>query len=111
MIALPDTGPRVLTFSAEHGPGAVDAVGAGLLLTGFGFLLTDIWQRRRAIVERFLNRPGQLVVQAFVAGLGTGLLVAGVFTDFWWWWLVGSVILQAFWLSIFVAGYRQSEQG
>lgn len=99
-MALPDTGPRLLVFSSEHGPGAVDSVGTVLLLFGFGLIIREIYRRRAVILERLLARPVQFALRTFLAGLGIGLLMAGVFTDVWWWWLVGSLALQAFWLSL-----------
>lgn len=103
LIALPDTGPRVLSLSGEHGPGAVDSVGAVVLLLGFGVLLSEILRRRAAILENLLARPVKIAALSFLAGVGTGLMVAGVFANFSWWWLVGALLLQGFWLSL-IAG-------
>lgn len=100
LIALPDSGPRILSFSGEHGPSLVDACGALLLLAGFGVLIAGIIRGRRLVLQHLNASPRLLASCAFIAGLGLGLLTAGVFTDFWWWWLVGALALQAFWLLL-----------
>lgn len=102
LIALPDTGPRLFAFSGEHGPGLVDGMGIVALLAGFGVLLVAIVRRRGKIARSLGAQPWRLAVLAFMAGTGTGMLLAGVFTDFWWWWLVGATLVQVFWMALFV---------
>ena len=102
LIALPDTGPRLFAFSGEHGPGLVDGLGIVALLGGFAILLAAIVRRRALIGRRLSAQPLRLAVLAFMAGTGTGLTLAGVFTDFWWWWLVGMTLMQIFWIALLV---------
>lgn len=102
LIALPDTGPRLVEFSGEHGPGLVDGFGIVALLAGFLVLLAAIVRRRKAVGRRLAAQPWRLAVLAFMAGTGTGMLLAGVFTDFWWWWLVGMTLTQVFWVALFM---------
>jgi hypothetical protein len=73
-------------------------------LAGFVVLLAAIVRRRQVIGRALSVQPWRLAVLAFMAGTGTGtgLLLAGVFTDFWWWWLVGMALMQIFWIALFI---------
>jgi hypothetical protein len=52
VLALPDTGPRVLSLSETHGPSLVDSV--GILIVVAGWLPVPILlYRSRALVSRF----------------------------------------------------------
>jgi hypothetical protein len=86
LIALPDSGPRLLTFSRAHGPGMVDSLGIVLLLLGTGLLWGYLW-RRRADFKPF---PPSW---AFLGGVGCGLLLASVAADFGLWWAGGAALL------------------
>jgi hypothetical protein len=86
LIALPDTGPRLLTFSGAHGPGLLDTVGVVLLLVGTAFLWRHLWLRRAAFTPL---HP----LWTFIAGLGAGLVIASVLGDFGAWWAVGAAVL------------------
>lgn len=108
LISLPDTGPRLFAFSGEHGPGLVDGLGIMGLLAGFVVLLVAIVRRRTAIGRKLVAQPLRLAALAFMAGTGTGLLLAGVFTDFWWWWLIGMTLVQIFWMALFVLAVADS---
>ena len=100
LIALPDTGPALVTMSGEHAPGLVDSAGALLVLAGFGVLLSVIVRRRQTVISYLSMRPGRLAAVTFLGGTGLGLTLAGVFTDFWWWWLIGALLMQACWLAL-----------
>ncbi|MFZ5814804.1 MAG: hypothetical protein ACOY93_05830 [Bacillota bacterium] len=108
LIARPDDNRRLLTFSEAHGLALADAAGALLLVAAFLLLLLSIARRRRRIAARLRERPAGLGVLSFLAGVGLGLLIASVFTDFWWWWLIGAVLLQLFWFALWVAGAEPS---
>jgi hypothetical protein len=108
LIALPDTDDRLITFSGEHGPSLLDSIGAIVLLIAFGLLLAGILRGRAAIAERLRSRPPQLAGLAFLGGLGLGMLIAGVFTDFWWWWLVGAGLMQMLWFALWRLAHQSS---
>jgi hypothetical protein len=91
VVALPDRGPRVVSFSRAHGPGVVDAVGIAVMLTGWVVFLVALWRRRQRIALR-ANTPRGLAV-AFVLGLGAGLVVASVAADVSYWWVIGVACL------------------
>lgn len=111
MIALPDSGPRLATFSEAHGPGLVDAIGIGILLIGNGLLWWYLW-RARALVGSAATRVRAL--WTFAAGLGTGLLLASVASDFSAWWAVGAGLLTIVQVTMFALSrqpYPQSGTG
>ena len=91
LVALPDDGRRVVWLSEAHGPSTLDAVGVLVLIAGWGMLLREIVARR----DRLAVHRGTAAYRAavFVAGAGSGLLVASVFSDFALWWAVGAVLL------------------
>jgi hypothetical protein len=84
LIALPDSG-RLITFSSDHGPGVLDALGALLLTVGAGLIWWKIWRGRASI--------GKAPLLAFTGGLGAGLTIASVLNDFGWWWAIGAGLL------------------
>jgi drug/metabolite transporter (DMT)-like permease len=89
LVALPDTNDRIFSLSPQHGPAAVDLLGAVLLCAGWALLLATTagpWRRVRAV---FATGAGAAI--AAVAGLGVGLVVASVLHQFEQWWLVGAV--------------------
>lgn len=94
LIALPDSDQRLVTFSSEHGPALVDSIGALVLILASSLLITTILRGRAAVAAELLKHPSRLGGLSFLGGLGLGLLIAGVFTEFWWWWLVGAGLIQ-----------------
>ena len=78
IVALPDRGPRVVSFSRAHGPGLVDTLGAGVMFAGWGVFLVALW-RRRWIIRAAAAGRGPAI--AFSAGLGKGLVVASAGAD------------------------------
>lgn len=106
LIALPDTGPRLFSFSSEHGPSLTDFTGIVLLLIGYVAMSAPIIRQQRSVRHALVRRPRLTMAVSFAAGLGTGLLLASVLVDFWWWWLVGSVVLLAFWLYLWRLAVR-----
>lgn len=106
IIALPDTGPRLFSFSAEHGPSLTDAVGIVVLLGGFALIPLRLVRRRAAVAAALVASPSRLAALAFVFGTGLGLLVASVFSDFWWWWLIGGLLQVGCWIALVVVADR-----
>jgi hypothetical protein len=100
IIALPDTGPRLYSFSTEHGPSLTDAAGIAVLLSGFSLIPIRLVRRRAAVGAKLMANPVWLAVLAFVFGTGLGLIVASVFSDFWWWWLIGGLLQVGCWIAL-----------
>lgn len=82
VLALPDSGPRLVSLSAAHGPTLQDTVGIVALLVGTGAPWWFIW-RRRALLAGTAARTRTTL--AFTAGLAVGLLLASVLGDFSAW--------------------------
>jgi hypothetical protein len=102
LLAVPDAGPRLFSISRTHGPSAVDAVGAAVLLAGWVTL-------DAAVLKRFdvLRRASKVVLIGAAATVITGLaiLVPTIAFDLGWWWIVGVALLAgvqlvaAIWIS------------
>ncbi len=105
ILALPDAAPAIITLSPEHGPSFVDGLGIVGLLAGFGVLLGVILRRRASLTRSLKARPWLVAGLAFLAGIGSGLVLAGVFTAFRAWWMVGMLFLQGFWLALAVLAH------
>jgi hypothetical protein len=101
VVALPDSGRRLVSLSKEHGPSALDAVGVVILLLGWVLAAKELWARRRMVLRRAGHR--RTVVASFATGLGSGLLVASVFGDFVWWWAIGAAVVAAVQVAAFMA--------
>ena len=107
VLALPDSDRRLFSLSEEHGPSAVDALGAGISILGWLVAGRELWARRRSIVER--TAGATLVAGAFATGVGAGLLVASVLGDFAWWWAIGAAVLAGVQVAAFVSLLRGAE--
>ena len=90
-ISLPDTGPRLITFSKAHGPGMVDSLGILLVILGWLILVLGIWGSRKEILQYKGSKTFSAVL--IIIGLAYGMIFASVFSDFTLWWAVGIVIL------------------
>lgn len=82
VIAVPDGGEPVLTLSDGHGPSAWDLAGVLILLGGWAWFLTALWESRRAV-------PHPLVLAA-VALAGLLLVAWSVLGDHGSWWVLGA---------------------
>ena len=91
IIALPDRGPRLVSFSRAHGPGVVDAVGIVVMLAGWAVFLVVLWRRRDRLARRMTTGRGLVV--AFAIGLGLGLAIASAGVDYPYWWAIGAMLL------------------
>lgn len=87
IVAIPDQGGRIVSFSPRHGPSAIDAVGIGVLLAGWVAFLVPLWSFRAEIQRRRLTALGGV--------LGAGVTVWSVSTDSGRWWMVGAALLVA----------------
>jgi hypothetical protein len=87
IVALPDPDDRLFSFSDEHGPAPLDALGSFVLLAGYLLLATLVWRRRRR-----LSRGIVLAALAvFVAG--AALLVPAVAYDLGPLWAVAVAVM------------------
>lgn len=101
LLALPDQGPRLVTFSEAHGLTVLDTAGVAMLLVGWIAMLRQASAGRRAAVAAAATPRSDRA--AFVAGLGLGLVIASVFADFAGWWAVGAALLVAVQVVTFTA--------
>ncbi|RZU75529.1 hypothetical protein EV384_4076 [Micromonospora kangleipakensis] len=98
-IAAPDQ-DRLITFSAAHGPGTLDLIGATALLVGALGPWSYLW-RGRAVLRGSGKRVTACLT--FALGLGVGLLLASVFGDVGAWWAVGTGLLTLVQAAAFAA--------
>jgi nitrate reductase gamma subunit len=89
VIALPDTGPRLFSLSEAHGPSLVDGAGIAIVLGGYAWFLRTL-VRHRATAKHLPTSHATLLGLAF--GLGLGLVIASVASDFGQWWAVGAFL-------------------
>lgn len=87
VLALPDTGPRVLSLSETHGPSLVDSVGILILVAGW-LPVPVLLYRSRALVSRFVWTAA--AVTALTDALA---LVVTIRRDLGWWWLPSAAAL------------------
>ena len=91
IVALPDDGPRIVSFSEAHGPSALDALGIGFLLVGWAAFVAALWRRRERVAAR--AGTGWALGGPFALGLGAGLVIASAASDYPHWWVVGASVL------------------
>ncbi|BCJ74007.1 hypothetical protein CS0771_35510 [Catellatospora sp. IY07-71] len=100
LLALPDDGPRLISFSEAHGPGLLDTVGALLIAAGSALAWWWIWRDRR----RLAAAPLWWQVAAPISGgLGLGLITASVLADFHLWWAIGALLVTLVQIGLFVS--------
>jgi hypothetical protein len=91
VLALPASveGPRLVEFSPDHGPSALDAFGIVPLVIGGMWLNVALVRGLPAmrLGARWLFGAGVL------AGFGLGALVASVYAGFASWWIIGAAVL------------------
>ncbi|HYG71718.1 MAG TPA: hypothetical protein VEC15_05460 [Actinomycetota bacterium] len=105
LVASPDTGTRLFSFSRTHGPSALDALGSVLLLAGWIVLDAAVIGRRDAL--RSLGRRW-LMGAAILLAVGIAVLVPTIAFDLGAWWILGVAILAGIQLAIAVAVSRRS---
>ena len=104
MVALPDSGDRLVSLSDAHGPSALDAVGIVLLLAGWVAAVREVWRRREKVLES--TAAGVVRLGLVALGFGAGLVVASAFADFGAWWAVGAAVLALVQLAALVVALR-----
>lgn len=86
LVALPDDGDRLVSFSRTHGPAALDAVGAGVLVLAWSLLWVGVWRRR----DRLPRRGTWWAGAGAVLACGGVVLVWSVLGDHGAWWVLGA---------------------
>ena len=89
VLALPDEGPRIFSFSRTHGPSAVDLVGMLVLVAAWVPVALLLWSERASL------RGGWSRGAAVLAVVGTTLLVVTISRDLRGWWIGAVVVLVA----------------
>lgn len=100
VVALPDSGKRVFSFSETHGPSSIDLVGVVVLVGSwlpFAVLLPSLWR---------IARRGTAWAAGALAVLGMVALVVTIGADLGWWWLAAVAMLVAAQLLLLTAGRR-----
>ena len=94
ILALPDSGPRLVSFSRAHGPSTQDVLGILLMVAGWAVFISALWPLRHRVLRHAApRRPFSGGV--FAAGVGVGLVVASVGSDYPHWWVIGAGLLVA----------------
>jgi hypothetical protein len=99
ILMLPDSGPRVVSFSDAHGPSAVDLVGIAVLVGAWCPIVALLWHRRRALATRRGRHCGTLAA-AGVVGL---TLAVGLDLGDWWVVAVITLVIAQAWALVIVA--------
>jgi len=93
IIALPDSGDRLFSISKEHGPSRQDGIGLVLILIPYMMLVMQVWKKKEKLVK--YRDSKWFRASLFLAGLGSGLLIASVISDYKYWWVYGIIVLIA----------------
>jgi uncharacterized membrane protein YidH (DUF202 family) len=91
IVALPDSNVRLFSISKEHGPSLQDAIGLVLVLIPYAILVTQAWRQREKVLK--YKNSKWFKTSLFLFGLGTGLLIASVLSDYNYWWICGIILL------------------
>ncbi len=100
VVALPDSGERVFSFSETHGPSPLDLVGMAVLVGSWlpvAVLLPSLWRTARRAVAWVAGVLGVLGVVALIVTIGA---------DVGWWWLAAVAMLVVAQLVLVLAGWR-----
>ncbi|SCF27838.1 hypothetical protein GA0074695_5090 [Micromonospora viridifaciens] len=89
LLALPDSGPRLFSFSRTHGPSLVDLLGMVIAVVAWLPVVWLIWRHRSALRDR----TGRLA--AGLALVGVVLLAVTIRADLGLWWLLPVAMLVA----------------
>ena len=99
ILALPDTGERVFSISATHGPSAIDLVGMVLVVGSWlpiAALLPAMWR-----TSRRARRPATVL-----AVVGAAALAVTIGGDLGWTWMVAVAMLVAAQAALIVEASR-----
>ncbi len=77
-------GPILLLLTPTHGLTLTDVVGGLILIPGWLLWAATLWRRREEFDAAIGGSPRPSVVAGFLAGLASGLLIAGVRPSFQW---------------------------
>lgn len=85
LVALPDSGARVVSLSSTHGPGVVDVAGAALATAGWLYFVARLWRVRARVPRR-----GVLLAVGSAAAAAAGWSILG---DHGWWWVPAVLVV------------------
>ena len=100
IVALPDSGERVFSFSRTHGPSPLDLLGVAMLLGSWlpiALLLPSLWRATGAAAARSA---------AAIAVIGAAGLVSTIRADMGWMWLVAAAALVVAQIILIADGWR-----
>ena len=100
IVALPDSGERVFSFSRTHGPSPLDLLGVAMLLGSWlpiALLLPSLWRATGAAAARSA---------AGIAVIGAAGLVSTIRADMGWMWLVAAAALVVSQIILIADGWR-----
>ena len=87
IIALPDPDERLFSFSEEHGPAPLDAVGSLVLFAGYLLLVRVVWRGRRRLPR------GVVIAVLGVVFAGAALLVPAIAFDLGALWVLAVALM------------------
>jgi hypothetical protein len=87
VVAMPDKGPRLFSFSETHGPSAVDLAGMAALVAAWLPVAVLLWSARSRLTGRYAWAA------AILAVLGLVGLVVTIGLDLGPWWIAAAGVL------------------
>ncbi len=100
IVALPDSGERVFSFSRTHGPSPLDLLGVAVLVGSWlpiAVLMPSLWRASGGAPARSA---------AAIAILGAAALVITIRADMGWLWLVAAAALAVAQIVLIADGWR-----
>jgi hypothetical protein len=89
IVAIPDTGGRVVSFSDEHGPSAPDLLGVAILVGAWLPIASMLWRGRHSLAA------GDGRSCRVLALVGIAWLTVSIAFNLGDWWVLAVVILVA----------------
>jgi hypothetical protein len=104
IVALPDSGPRIIDISERHGPSLIDAIGLVLILIPWMWMIIYSLIKWRWVLFR-LGRPfAALSLAIGFVGLVTTTISLSRDGPYWW---MGSLMAFAGQLAWIVAAFKK----
>jgi hypothetical protein len=104
VVALPDSGQRVFSFSRTHGPSPLDLLGVAILVgcwLPIAYVMPSLWRATGDAPARFA---------AALALLGAAALVITIGADTGWLWVVAAGALVTAQIIVLADAWRTSGQ-
>lgn len=99
IVALPDSDERVFSISEDHGPSLRDVIGLILIISAYVWLGIEVRLRKEKL-EQYKSTKFYRTSQ-FLSGVGLGLIIASVVSDFDKWWIIGVILMASLQIPIF----------